>query len=241
MKIVQMLKDGARELGVKLDEEQIELLQVYLEELKRWNKVINLTSIAADERIVSTHFLDSISCLKSERIKPKARIVDLGAGAGFPGLPIKIVWPALQLTLVDSSKKKTDFLRFLVKKLRLKGAEVVCQRAEDFARESSNRESYDIVVARAVSSLPVLAEISLPLLKVGGALIAQKGKEITEELEQGAKAAAILGGEIEKAQRVDIPFLDSVRHLIIIGKVSATALKYPRRTGVPRKRPLGRH
>jgi 16S rRNA (guanine527-N7)-methyltransferase len=235
-----MLEEGARKLGVEFNAEQIELFLIYLVELKKWNKKINLTSIVEDEKIVSSHFLDSMSCLVSKRISPASKMVDLGAGAGFPGIPLKIACPPLCLTLIDSSKKKADFLKFLVKKLKLKNVEVVCKRAEEFAKASSNREDYDIVVARAVSFLPVLIEYSLPLLKIGGALIAQKGRKDEEELERGRKAASILGGEIEKILKVDVPFLDEERHLVIVGKASATPLKFPRRTGVPQKRSLGK-
>ncbi len=240
MEKAQMLKEGAQQLGIELNTEQIELFQTYLAELKSWNKKVNLTSVTTDNKIISKHFLDSISCFVSKRIRPSSKVVDLGAGAGLPGVPLKIACPPLYLTLIDSSKKKSNFLKFLVKKLNLDNTQVICQRVEEFAKESSNRESYDIVVARAVSPLPVLLEYSLPLLKLGGALVAQKGKEGERELEQGAKAASLLGGKIEKVQRVDVPFLGGERHLVIVEKQSATPWNFPRRTGVPSKKPLGR-
>lgn len=240
MNQAQMLKEGAKQLGLELDAEQIELFNRYLTELKKWNKRISLTSIAPDNQVVARHFLDSLSCIASRRISPLSRVADIGAGAGLPGIPLKIVQPSLKLTLVDSSQKKARFLESLVKELGLGGTEVVCQRAEEFSKVSSNRESYDIVVARAIAVLPVLLEYGMSLLKLGGFLIAQKGKLDPEELKQSDKAAMVLGGRIEPALVVDVPFLAGERHLVIVEKQEATPLKYPRRTGVPRKRPLGR-
>lgn len=240
MNQAQMLKEGAKRLGLELNAEQIELFDIYLAELKKWNKRISLTSIVADNEIVSRHFLDSLSCIASRRIKPFSRVADIGAGAGLPGIPLKIVLPSLSLTLVDSSQKKAHFLEALVKELGLVGTEVVCQRAEEFGKVSSNRESYDIVVARAIAVLPVLLEYGMSLLKLGGFLVAQKGKLDPEELKQSDKAAMVLGGRIEPVLAVEVPFLVGERHLVIVEKQEATPLKYPRRTGTPRKRPLGR-
>jgi len=239
MKKARMLKEGARQLGLELEAGQIGLFGAYFDELKKWNKKAGLTSIVEEEEVISGHFLDSLSCLASNRIGPFSNMIDLGAGAGLPGIPLKIVYPSLSLTLIDSSKKKARFLEFLVKRLGLDGTEVVCQRAEEFAQVSSNRESYDIVVTRAVAGLPVLLEYSLPLLKSGGLLIAQKGKIDPKELEQGRKAASIMGGKIDEVINIDVPFLVGERHLIIAEKQAATPLEFPRRPGVPGKRPLG--
>lgn len=239
MKIVRMLKEGAKKLGLELNEEQIELFRIYLAELEKWDRKAGLTSIIGAENIVPIHLLDSMSCLLSGRISPASTLVDIGAGAGLPGIPLKIAQPSICLTLVDSVKKKTDFLRYLMTKLQLENAVVVRRRVEEFARESSNRGRYDIVVARAVSSLPVLIEYSLPLLKAGGALIAQKGKKNEEEVMRGAAAAKVLGGEIEKIIKVEVPYVQGERHLVVVAKVQETPPDFPRRAGLPKRRPLG--
>lgn len=235
----KMLEEGTAQLGIRFDHKQKELFQIYLEELQVWNNRANLTSIKESENIVIRHFLDSVSCLLSERIDFSSKLVDIGAGAGFPGIPIKIVSPSVCLALIDSAKKKTDFLISLLKKLHLTNTSVIRQRIETYARESSNRETYDIVVARAVSELPIIIEYALPLLKKKGVLIAQKGKIREIELKRGARAAILLGGSIEEVKTVEVPFLDEERHLVIVEKQQVSPLDYPRRVGIPSKRPLG--
>lgn len=234
-----ILKEGTTQLGVRLSDKQRRHFQIYLEELQAWNNKANLTSVEGSDDIVIRHFLDSISCVLSKRIDHFSKLVDIGAGAGFPGIPIKIVSPSICLVLVDSVKKKTDFLTSLVEKLCLTNTSIIRQRAEEYARESSNRETYDIVVARAVSELPVIIEYGLPLLKPGGALIAQKGKIKEAELKKGARAATLLGGSIAEVKSVEVPFLDEERNLVIVEKQRVSPLDYPRRVGVPSKRPLG--
>ena len=229
------LKEGARHFGVELSAEQVRQFEVYLEQLREWNKKINLTSVTKELDIVTHHFLDSLSCVKSGRIRPSVRLVDIGAGAGFPGIPLKLVVPSISATLVDSSRKKAVFLESLVKELGLENIDVVNQRVEEFGKESSNRESYDIVVARALSSLPVLVEYSLPLLKLNGALIAQMGKKDDAQLKRGSEAASILGGAIEEVLRVDVPFLEKERHLVIIGKNSQLLRVFPADPGLRAK------
>ena len=238
MKIAQMLEQGAREIGIELNSIQVEQFLVYVAELKKWNEKINLTAIVEDEKIVSDHFLDSLSCLLSESIGSFSKVVDLGAGAGFPGIPLKLALPSLRLTLIDSSKKKTAFLEHLIKKLDLAEVEVVAKRVEDGARMAEYRERFDIAVARAVSALPVIIEYGLPFLKIRGKLIAQKGRKDTDELNRAEKTLPILGGRIEKIQRVDVPFVEGERHLVIISKELTTPARFPRRVGVAQKRPL---
>jgi len=238
MKVAQMLEQGAREIGIELNGIQIEQFLIYMAELKKWNEKTNLTAIVDDEKIVSDHFLDSLSCLLSERIGSFSKVVDLGAGAGFPGIPLKLALPSLRLTLIDSSKRKTAFLEHLVKKLDLAEVEVIAKRVEDAARMAEYREQSDIAVARAVSALPVIIEYGLPFLKIRGKLIAQKGRKDAEELNRAEKALPILGGRIEKIQRVDVPFVEGERHLVIISKELTTPARFPRRVGVAQKRPL---
>lgn len=238
-KSLEILEKGVAELGIRLDEEQKSQFALYLQELKEWNKKINLTAIKDDRGIIVKHFLDSLSCLKAEKIKRGSFLVDLGSGAGFPGLPLKIVSPSLQVTLVESSKKKIQFLSWTIKKLGLMDVVVVCERAEEFGRKELARESCDLVVARAVAPLSILAEYALPLLKIGGYFIAQKSKVSKEEVTQAESAIQILGGQIEKIMPTKVPFLEAVRHLVLIKKIHFTPVKYPRRVGVPLKRPLG--
>ncbi len=240
MKNERMLRDGAEQLGLKLDPKQIERFRVYFDELQAWNRKINLVSAATIDKIVPVHFLDSISCIKSGRVSHGSKIADVGAGGGFPGIPLKVVCPSISITLVEASRKRAQFLEALLRQLDLAEAQVVCTRAEEFAKISSNRESYDIVVARAVAALSVLLEYGLPLLKLGGALVAQKGKVDAQELETAGRAAAVLGGEITQPMRVSVPYLGGERHLIIVQKESETPATYPRRPGIPTKRPLGR-
>lgn len=238
-KSLEILEKGVAELGIRLDEEQKSQFALYLQELKEWNKKINLTAIKDDRGIIVKHFLDSLSCLKAEKIKRGLFLVDLGSGAGFPGLPLKIVSPSLRVTLVESSKKKIQFLSWTIKKLGLMDVVVVCDRVEKFGREEAARESYDLAVARAVGSLSTLAEYALPLLKLGGYFIAQKSRTAKEEITQAEPAIQILGGRIEKIIPVKVPFLEAARHLILMKKIHFTPKEYPRRVGMPSKRPLG--
>jgi 16S rRNA (guanine527-N7)-methyltransferase len=240
MKKEQMLKSGTEQLGLELDPRQIGLFQTYLEELEAWNRRINLVSAATIESIIPSHFLDSLSCIKSGRFGSDADVIDIGAGAGFPGIPLKIVCPQISITLIEAARKKVNFLDTVIDKLGLLRAKAVCMRAEEFAKISSNRESYDIVVTRAVAALPVLLEYGLPLLKLGGVLVAQKGKLNTEELKAGERAASMLGGKTVSAMSISVPYLNSERNLIVVEKSSQTPLNYPRRPGIPAKRPLGR-
>jgi len=235
-----ILEQGVAELGLKLTREQKAQFGLYLEELKEWNKRINLTAITSDREVVVKHFLDSLSCLQTGKILSSALLVDLGSGAGFPGLPLKIALPSLRVTLLESSEKKSLFLCHIAQRLGLKNLVVVSMRAEEFARQEPAREAYDLATARAVSPLPVLLEYALPLLAVGGFLIAQKGRELSEELGQARRAATLLGGEIESVVKAKVPFLKAERHLVVIRKIVPTPEKYPRRTGIPSKRPLGR-
>ncbi|MDI6689957.1 MAG: 16S rRNA (guanine(527)-N(7))-methyltransferase RsmG [Actinomycetota bacterium] len=237
--IEEILIEGARIFGVALTPQRVNAFLFYLDELKKWNRRVNLTSLKDDRDIVVKHFLDSLSCLVSDKIEGYSKVVDVGTGAGFPGLPIKIARPKIELTLLDSSKRRAQFLIYMVEALKLEDSQVVCLRAEEFARKEKVRESFDIVLARAVSSLPVLMEYTLPLLKIGGYFIAQKSQKLKNELEVSQRAASILGGEVEKVMDIAIPFLNAQRYLVLTKKAMPTADRYPRRTGIPTKRPLG--
>jgi 16S rRNA (guanine527-N7)-methyltransferase len=198
----------------------------------------NLTSLLEERDIILKHFIDSLSCLKSGLLEGPLRVLDIGTGAGFPGLPLAILAADLEFDLLDSTRRKIEFVEAVVAALKLPNAAGVVGRAEWLGRQASNRGGYDRVVTRAVSALPVLAELALPLLKEGGVLIAQKGPITDAELDAGKKVAAELGGALERVESFVLPVLNDPRTLICIRKVGSTPDKYPRREGVPAKHPL---
>ncbi|MBE0479058.1 16S rRNA (guanine(527)-N(7))-methyltransferase RsmG [Candidatus Aerophobetes bacterium] len=231
----RLLELGAKKLGITIAPEKIEKFLIYLEELKLWNRKINLTSLKSDEEILIKHFLDSLSCSILWKKTPH-RLIDIGTGAGFPSLPLKILLPEIKCTLIEAKKKKTVFLEHLIKKLNLEDIRIINARAEDMAREEE-RESFDLALSRAVAKLNILLEYALVYVKLGGYLIAQKGKD-AKEIEEAKNALSILGGQIVEVKHINLPFLNEHRSLILIKKVKSTPLAYPRRTGIPQKRPL---
>lgn len=239
-KLQILLREGASELGLELDEGKEKAFEVYLKEIKKENKKVNLTSLTDNREIIIKHFLDSLSCAKACDFGVKLKVVDIGTGAGFPGLPLKIAYPEIELTLLDSSKKKTSFLSKTIECLNLKGISVVCCRAEDYGINSNNRGAFDLVLARAVAPLSVLVEYALPLLKLGGLFIAQKSRGLDKEIGEGRMAAKAVGGQIEEVREVKVPFLEAKRYLVLVKKISPSPKKYPRRPGIPAKRPLGK-
>lgn len=249
------LRDGAAQLGLALNEAQLAAFERYRAELIAWNQRFNLTSLTDPADIDARHFLDSLSCLAALPAMKRAgpddpaavlqnwlagpvSAVDVGAGAGFPGLPLKIVWPGLRLTLLEATGKKCRFLECMVAELRLAGVEVVQARAEDYG-QGAGRAAFDLTLARALAPLPVLLEYTLPLLKPGGWLIAQKGREPVEEVAASQAALAALGGRLHTARRVNVPGLDAERTLVLVEKVAATPKVYPRRAGIPQRQPIG--
>ncbi len=212
-----------------------ELFNYYIDELLTWNKKFNLTAIIDPEEIRIKHFEDSLSILQSIHLTNE-KIVDIGAGAGFPGIPLKIKCPNIKLALVEATKKKVKFLEHLVKKLDLKDVEVVWGRAEEIVKDK--RESFDIAVSRAVAKLNVLCEFCLPFVKIGGLFAAYKEAKVEEEVEEARNAIEILGGKLKEIRKIKLPNSDIVRSLVIIDKVSKTPEKYPRRAGMAKKRPL---
>ena len=226
-------------LGIRLSDEQRAAFDLYARELVEWNRRFNLTSITDPEQIRIKHFLDSLSCWLAMREQPPGSLVDVGAGAGFPGIPLKILKPDIHLTLVEATAKKTGFLLHLVQFLRLDEVHVGTTRAEEFGNIPEQRESYDWSVARAVAPLPGLVEYLLPLVKIGGHALAQKGKDAAAEVEAAMAAIQKLGGELSELKKVVVPGLDEDRYLVIMKKISSTPQTYPRRPGVPSKRPLG--
>ena len=208
----------------------------YMELLIEWNKKINLTAITDEEGILVKHFLDSISI--TSLIDEKSKIIDVGTGAGFPGLPLKIVNNDLNITLVDSLNKRINFLNEVKKELKLSNIEIIHARAEDIGIDAKYREKYDFAVSRAVAELRILVEYLLPLVKVGGRVIAMKGPNIEEEIKSAENAINVLGGRIEKIHNFKLGDTDNNRTIIVINKIKNTENKYPRKAGILRKNPL---
>jgi 16S rRNA (guanine527-N7)-methyltransferase len=224
--------------GISLDRTQMRAFESYLEFLLEWNQRINLTAITDPGEIWVKHFLDSLSCFKAIPAGEDLRIIDVGTGAGFPGIPIKIAVPEIRLTLVEAAGKKAEFCRLLSARLQLSDVTILHARAEEAGCDPETREQYDWAVARAVAGLPVLAEYLLPLVKVGGRALAQKGESGPAEAESAAGAMQILGGRLEKILPVELPGILEKRFLILMEKQTPTPAKYPRRAGAPAKKPL---
>ncbi|MGD8456342.1 MAG: 16S rRNA (guanine(527)-N(7))-methyltransferase RsmG [Anaerolineales bacterium] len=240
MEDIKRLRDEAAALlDILLSDQQIAAFLCYADELAAWNRKMNLTAIVDPVDIRRKHFLDSLSCHLAMADATKADVVDVGAGAGFPGIPLKLFYPEMNLTVIESVKKKTWFISHMVAVLKLQGVEALTARAEKLGQDSTHRERYDWAVARAVASLPVLVEYLLPLVRVGGYALAQKGEGAMSEVEEAYDAIDILGGKVAEIIPVEIPGVDERRHLVVIEKISPTPEKYPRRVGVPTKRPLG--
>lgn len=225
-------------LGLKLTPRQMATFRLYEHELLEWNTRFNLTAIRDIEGIRTKHFLDSLTCLLAMRAAPPIRLVDIGTGAGFPGIPLKIIYPTMQLTLVESVGKKADFCRHIAEILKLDKVIVLSIRAEDLGQDPRHRERYDWAVARAVANLPVLAEFLLPLVSKGGAMLAQKGQSGPAEAQSAEKAIRILGGHLRKLIPVQLPGVADDRWLVVADKIAPTPPQYPRPVGTPAKNPL---
>ncbi len=232
----QLLVSGAAEFNVCLTDDMIDKFFSYMTLLKEWNSKMNLTAIEKDRDVVIKHFIDSLSIMPFLENR-ELTLVDMGTGAGFPGVPLKIVHSALNITLTDSLKKRLTFLDEVIKSLKLKKIHTVHSRAEDLGHDKSHREKYDVTVARAVASLPILLEYCLPLLRPGGIFIAMKGSDI-KEVQSSDKALSTLGGEIVKIKKIILPFTDNERNIILIKKFRHTPTSYPRKAGKPSKNPL---
>jgi len=236
-----ILIDGAQKIGIDLHKEQIIKFSRYLELLVQWNQKINLTSLKTPREIIIKHFLDSISCIKiiNKYIDTEGiSVIDVGAGAGFPGMPIKIICPSIRLSLLEARKKKTTFLQKLTEEMNFQQVKILNGRAETFGKSIDYREKYDIAVSRAVAHLSVLSEYCLPLVRGGGLFIAQKGRSYKEETEKSLKTIQFLGGELIGVENIRIPFINQERYLLVIKKIKDTPSKYPRKEGLPQKRPL---
>lgn len=225
-------------LGIILSEQQIEQFILYYEMLVEWNNVMNLTAITEYDEVMKKHFIDSISLIKAYDVSKSVSVIDVGTGAGFPGLALKIAYPELKVTLLDSLNKRIQFLNAVIEKLRLTGVDTVHGRAEDFAGAGKLREKYDLCVSRAVANLSTLSEYCLPFVKVGGKFISYKSEKIAEEKEAAKNAIKLLGGRVTDQVEFVLPDSDIYRNLFVIEKVKETPKKFPRKAGLPGKEPL---
>lgn len=225
-------------LGIELTKSQIDALIYYENELIYWNKQYNLTTIKDPEKIRIKHFLDSLTCFLEIPNIFNDGIVDVGTGAGFPGIPLKIVNPEIKLTLVESVGKKVEFCQHIIQTIGLNDVEVIHSRVEILGQQPQYRQKFHWAVARAVAVMSTLVEYILPLLKVNGVMIAMKGPDAPAEAHEAEYATALLGGHLRKLRRIALPGVAEDRYLVVIDKVAATPEKYPRRVGIPRKRPL---
>lgn len=224
--------------GITLTDEMQRQFDRYFELLVEWNKVMNLTGITDYDEVNEKHFLDSLAVVRVLDLSGTDRVIDIGTGAGFPGIPLKIVFPHLHVTLLDSLNKRIRFLGHVAEELQLADVELLHGRAEDFAKKKEYRETYDLCVSRAVANLAILSEYCLPYVKENGYLIPYKSGEIEEELDASKKAVSLLGGKIETVEKFTLPGTDIGRSLVKIRKVKKTPGKFPRKAGLPSKEPL---
>ncbi|HFD39457.1 MAG TPA: 16S rRNA (guanine(527)-N(7))-methyltransferase RsmG, partial [Anaerolineae bacterium] len=229
---MQRLMEGARALDLRLSARQVAAFQLYYQELVRWNRRFNLTAITGYEQVQIRHFLDSLSCLLAGEVRRTlarrgARVIDVGSGAGFPGIPLKLVCPAIRLTLLEATGKKVSFLEHIIERLELRRVEAIHARAENLAHDPAHREGYDLALARAVAALPAVAEYTLPFCRIGGWTIAQKGEAGAAEAWAAEEAIHRLGGELHRIVPVELPGLPEDRSLVVIAKVSPTPERYP--------------
>jgi len=237
---MERLLAGAGKLGLRLTPKQLEQFQVYYQELIVWNRRINLTAITDYEEVQIKHFLDSLTVVTvlKQPLNEGIRLIDVGTGAGVPGIPLKIMAPGIRLVLLDATAKKAGFLQHIAQKLGLKNVEIVVGRAEDIAHKPQYRENFDLVLSRAVAALPALVELTLPFCAIGGRFIAQKKGNIESEVQRAQPAISVMGGVLAEEKRIELSEFADERWLVVIDKVQNTPLQYPRRPGIPAKRPL---
>lgn len=237
---MQTLVENVRSiLGFELSKEKIAALKIYEKELLDWNEQVNLTAICDAEGVRAKHFLDSLTILLAwERTLPPERLVDVGTGAGFPGLVLKLVWPSTRVTLVESVGKKADFCHHIVTRLGLDHVTILSERAEVVGQDPAHRQRYDLAVARAVARMPILMEYLLPLVHRNGQVMAMKGETAPAETQSASQAIHIMGGKLHKLVHVELPGVVEERFIVVVNKVAQTPEEYPRRTGVPSKTPI---
>lgn len=232
-----LIKD-MRSFEIELSDRQLEQFIIYYELLVEWNSFMNLTAITDYDEVMKKHFVDSVSMVKAYDLNSSISLIDIGTGAGFPGLPLKIVFPELKITLMDSLNKRVKFLNEVILKLELDHIEAIHDRAEDLSRNTAYREKFDVCVSRAVANLSTLSEYCLPFVKVGGQFISYKSEKANNELVVAENAITILGGKLIKQTEFCLPYSKIYRNLVCIEKIKPTHHKYPRKAGLPAKEPL---
>lgn len=234
-----ILETACNSLGLKLDEKKYNQFIQYKDLLKEWNEKVNLTAIKEDEEIIKKHFIDSMKIFQFEPLKNAKKIIDIGTGGGFPGIPMKIIMPDIEIVLLDSLRKRINVLDDILYKIGINDVTTMHGRAEEYGVKEQHREQYDAVVSRAVANLAVLSEFCIPYVKIGGYFVAMKGPSVDEEIQNAKKSVSILGGKIEGIIEVDIEGSDLNHNLVVIKKIKNTPRKYPRKAGMITKNPLG--
>lgn len=238
MNNLEILMDGLKKLNIEVNEEKLNKLLNFKEIMLRWNENINLTSITDEKEIFIKHYLDSATCLSTQIIKSGDKIIDVGTGAGFPGMVVKILKDDINLTLLDSLKKRTAYLEEVTNILSLKNIEIIHGRAEEYGQKKEYREMYDVALSRAVAPLNVVLEYCLPFVKEEGYFLCQKGPSYKEEAKEAEKALEVLGGKFEKVEEYSLPYSDIKHYVIVIKKIKSTPTKYPRKPGKPSANPI---
>ncbi|MEO2264056.1 16S rRNA (guanine(527)-N(7))-methyltransferase RsmG [Lachnospiraceae bacterium HCP28S3_F9] len=234
----QLLEIKLKELNIQINEIQKKQFDTFYSMLVEWNKVMNLTGITEYEEVIEKHFVDSLSIVNIFDLSEINTVIDVGTGAGFPGIPLKIAFPHLKITLLDSLNKRINFLDSVIDELKLDGIYTIHGRAEDFAKKDDYRERYDLCVSRAVANLSTLSEYCLPYIRVGGMFISYKSGDVDDEVLESKKAISILGGKLDNVVKFQLPGTDINRSFIKIEKIKNTGKKYPRKAGLPSKEPL---
>lgn len=229
-------RNSMKSIGIELTDSQLNAFETYYDMLIDRNKVMNLTAITEFDEVMDKHFLDSVYLFRSIKLEADYKLVDIGTGAGFPGIPLKIVFPELKITLLDSLNKRVGFINDLIEELNLNNIEAIHGRAEDIARDKAYRASYDIAVSRAVANLSTLSEYCLPFVKIGGKFVSYKSGDCADEIDNAKAAIHLLGGKINKID--EFSYSNNSRSFIVIDKVMNTSNKYPRKAGLPSKKPL---
>ena len=233
-----ILDKKLRDIGIELNSGQLEKFDKYYELLIEWNRVMNLTGITEYEEVMEKHFVDSLALVKVCELNDIHTLIDVGTGAGFPGIPLKIAFPHIRVTLLDSLNKRIQFLNHVINELELKDVCTIHGRAEDYARQEEYRESYDLGVSRAVANLATLSEYCLPYVRTGGLFISYKSGDIDEEIKDSEKAVQVLSGRVEDVVKFQLPGTDIHRSFVKINKVKKCSMKYPRKAGLPGKEPI---
>lgn len=235
---IELFIKDLSELEITLSERQILQFLQYYELLKEWNQKVNLTAITEYSEVIKKHFVDSLTLIRAYDVSQQISVIDVGTGGGFPGLALKIAFPWMKITLLDSLRKRVDFLDYVIADLNLEEIETIHGRAEDYAKKMDYRENFDLAVSRAVAKLSVLSEYCLPFVRLGGCFVSYKSEKVSEEIQSAKRALSILGGHMEKQIDFMLPNSDIYRNLVVIGKKNSTPGKYPRKAGMPGKEPL---